>query len=1125
VQATFLLGPAGSGKTWRCLADIRAALHASPDGPPLLLLAPKQATFQLERQLLAAGSLAGYTRLRIVSFERLAGFVLDALGTPAPALLSDDGRVMVLRALLAREAGNLRGFRAAARLTGFAQQLSLVLRELQHHQLSPDRLDELARRLAGAQRLNDKLHDLALLLRAYRAWLAEHQLQDANRLLDLAAEALRGHSAGAPVSSAPALHVAGLWLDGFAEMTPQELALLAALAPRCDRATLAFCLGSETEDGRRWLSTWSVTGRTFSELRARLSGLPGVTTVVETLVCDKTASRFAGQPGLQHLAQNWANPVPFAGGSGLLPGALRLVGCANPEAEAVFAAREILRFVRDEGGRFRQVAVLVRSLDAYHDALRRVFTRYDIPFFLDRREAVGHHPLAELTRHALRTVAFDWQPDDWFGALKTGLVDDDEATIDLLENTALAKGWKGAAWRKPLPLADESDLADRLERLRRRVIAPFTDLAAALDATGRQPTGTQLAGALRALWQALDVEDQLTAWSNAGISNLESRSSNRVHATVWEQMNALLDSLALAFPREPLRLADWLPILEAGLANLTVGVIPPALDQVLIGAVDRSRNPDLRCTLLLGLNDGVFPAPPAPAAILTRADRETLADAGVELDPDPHRQLGRERYYGYVACTRASQRLIATFSARDADDRPLNPSPLAGHLQRLFPTLQVETALALPDLSAIEHGSELIAPLLLRDAALRIELPPALAAVVEALRRRPGPDAAEALSPALAERLYGPVLKTSVSRLEQFAACPFRFFVHSGLRAEERERFEVDARQRGSFQHELLKRFDDSLRAEGRRWRELTPAEARARIGRIGAAVAREFGEGLFQADDRNLFTARSLTAALQDFIEVVVGWMRGGYEFDPAAVELDFGGKAAALPAWEIDLGGGHRLMFRGKIDRVDLATAATPGAAFCVVVDYKSSQRKMDPVLLANGVQIQLPAYLAALRRIAAPGGPLGDLTLLPAGMFYVSLRGQYPRGRSRWDAQAEAGKSRLKAYQHRGRFSLAALPKLDARRSGAPSGQFAYRLKKNGEPYASDSDPLPAGRLDALLDDVEAQLRRMGGEIFAGVARVDPYRHGTSHCACDGCEDRAICRIDPWIHEFRRLREVDT
>ena len=69
MQARFLLGPAGSGKTHRCLAEIRAELLKSPEGLPLLLLAPKQATFQLERQLLADGSLAGYTRLQILSFE------------------------------------------------------------------------------------------------------------------------------------------------------------------------------------------------------------------------------------------------------------------------------------------------------------------------------------------------------------------------------------------------------------------------------------------------------------------------------------------------------------------------------------------------------------------------------------------------------------------------------------------------------------------------------------------------------------------------------------------------------------------------------------------------------------------------------------------------------------------------------------------------------------------------------------------------------------------------------------------------------------------------------------------------------------------------------------------------
>ena len=46
---------------------------------------------------------------------------------------------------------------------------------------------------------------------------------------------------------------------------------------------------------------------------------------------------------------------------------------------------------------------------------------------------------------------------------------------------------------------------------------------------------------------------------------------------------------------------------------------------------------------------------------------------------------------------------------------------------------------------------------------------------------------------------------------------------------DERKVFELDARERGNFQHEVLKIFHERLLAEGKRWRDLTPAEARER--------------------------------------------------------------------------------------------------------------------------------------------------------------------------------------------------------------------------------------------------------------------------------------------------------
>jgi ATP-dependent helicase/nuclease subunit B len=1194
VQARFLLGPAGSGKTFRCLGEIRVALWENPEGPPLILLAPKQATFQLERQLLdserwgetpgepsdgvAFGSrgrsphqISGFTRLNIFSFDRLARFILDKPGIAPPKLLSDEGRVMVLRALLLRHADELKLFRGSARRAGFAQELGALLAELQQHQFTPAKLRDLAAGGNLRRELRDKLHDLALLHEAYANWLAEHELQDANRLLDFAAGALREqfrtlHSA---------LRISSLWLDGFAEMTPQELDLLAAILPFCENATLAFCLENEPAAETSWLSIWSSVGKTFQRCRQRLENLPGCKIEVEILPRESGKNRFPENSALPHLEKSWAQPVhekerrapsrheskpagtapgvPAEFGISNLESQISIAACPNPEAEAVFAAREILKFVR-AGNRFRDCAILVRNLENYHKPLARVFRRYGIPFFLDRRESVAHHPLAELTRSALRTVAGDWRHDDWFAALKTGFCPVEETAIDRLENAALEFGWSGQKWREPLP--DEFS-----ERLRQKILPPFENFTAQLGQNQFHPTGAQLADATHNLWNDLKVEQTLECWSLPEpevLSHVPRHTSP--HSTVLEQMNLWLDNLALAFSREPLPLRDWLQILEAGLASLTIGVIPPVLDEVLIGAVDRARNPDLKLALVLGVNEGIFPAAPAAPAILTDADREELGQA-VALGPDLRDRLSRERFFGYIACTRAREKLIVTFSRHDADGRPLNPSPFIAHLQRLFPTLEVEEFQTEIEMADAEHAIE-IAPILMalqerRSPARRVgvqalacssdtlkrELQPdfragpetglparvenwadllqlsLLKSLLETLRALREPDPAEKLSPALAKKLFGPVLQTSVSRLEEFAQCPFKFFVRSGLHAGERKLFELDARERGSFQHEILKVFYEQLAAEGKLWRDLASPEARERISTIAAGLMEDFRQGLMRDTAQTQFEARAMTEALQDFIEVIVTWMRGQYEFAPAAAELDFGGKDSRATAWEIDLDHGRRLALQGRIDRVDLWRDQT-GVALAVVMDYKSGGKKWDAVLVEHGVQLQLPAYLNALRHWKNPRGKFGADRLIPAGVFFVNLRGQFEGGKTR-DEVLDATDARKLAYRHHGRFDAGALAKLD--RVGA-ADQFNYRLNQDGSLRKGSTEALPRGEFEKMLDGVETRLKEMGRAIFSGEAKVDPYRKGTE-TPCEFCDYRAVCRINPWTHQWRVLRAKES
>src|SRR5258708_929200 len=99
-------------------------------------------------------------------------------------------------------------------------------------------------------------------------------------------------------------------MDGFAEMTPQELDLLAAIIPFCENATLAFCLDESGEKENSWLSIWNVVGKTFQQCRQRIENLPDAKVEIEILLRGTRKNRFVKNPELAWLEKNWSQPIP-----------------------------------------------------------------------------------------------------------------------------------------------------------------------------------------------------------------------------------------------------------------------------------------------------------------------------------------------------------------------------------------------------------------------------------------------------------------------------------------------------------------------------------------------------------------------------------------------------------------------------------------------------------------------------------------------------------------------------------------------------------------------------------------------------------------------------------------------
>jgi ATP-dependent helicase/nuclease subunit B len=365
--------------------------------------------------------------------------------------------------------------------------------------------------------------------------------------------------------------------------------------------------------------------------------------------------------------------------------------------------------------------------------------------------------------------------------------------------------------------------------------------------------------------------------------------------------------------------------------------------------------------------------------------------------------------------------------------------------------------------------------------------------------------------------LYGSELSLSVSGLESFAACPFQFFAARGLKAEERDEFAVDSRRAGEFQHAVLQAFHRRLLDTGRRWREFTPDEAAQWVREIGAQELQHNQHGLFAADPARTFLANALLGNLQQLIAQLTDWARA-YAFEPAAIEVGFGLGEDTWPAWRMELEQSGTVNLRGRVDRVDLCRLPE-GRALVAIMDYKSGGKEFKALKFANGLELQMPAYLNAIVQSEGARQSFQVREFIPAGVFYVGLRPKAQSVKNRTEAEQSAAETVRTSFQHRGRFDAAWVDRFVEQ--GEATGQFKYRFTKNGEPYKTGSDAIRHAEFEALLSSTTQQVRSLAGRILSGEATVSPYKLG-GEVACDRCAFRTVCRFDPWVQTYRVLRK---
>ncbi|HEX7056934.1 MAG TPA: helicase-exonuclease AddAB subunit AddB [Bacilli bacterium] len=1141
----FIVGRSGSGKTAACLAAIQNKLTAEPFGSPLIMLVPEQATFQTEVKLATTPGVQGVIRAQVLSFRRLAHRVLQETGGLAGVPISETGKKMLLYRILRQSAGQLRIYRNAERAPGLIDRFLDMFNELKRYLVSAAELRAHAGKYNGffAERANmlpDKLHDLALIYEQYEEALAGHYSDGEDLLNKLAANA----------KASGMLANAEIWIDGFHGFTPQEYAVLRELMQICRDIHLTICADREYAAGEQLdeLNLFYPGAATMVKLKEMAAEL-GVR--VEKTVCltEHPSPRFAARPVLSHLERHFSRMRAYP--EGAKTQGLRLYAAVHRQAEVEGAAREMIRLVRDEGYRFRDMVVMIRDEEHYRHLLENVLTDYGIPYFFDAKKHAAHHPVVEFIRSALEVVTHNWRYEAVFRCVKTDLLlplnerhepaEGDRLRalrnrMDRLENVVLAFGVSGAAkWTDPAPwnvrmyrsLEDETPEAENpaaleelIHRDRLRIAEPLRQFQQAMANAAHVK---EMVEAVFALLMTLQVPRKLEVWANRALAAGNPEEA-RTHTAVWGAIVDTLDQLVETMGDDTISIGMFANVLETGLEAIRLSLVPPSLDQVLIGNADRTRPADVRCCFLLGVSEGVYPAKTAEGGALSETERDWLARTGMKLAPGSTRKLLDEQFVFYTLVTLPSEQLWLSFPLADEEGKALLPAPFMRRVARMFPTLTLRQLAADPTDEPAERqtdyivrpGNALTCLLVhLRRWKAGEEMPAVWWQVYnwfaenkawreKLARLTPGLAAANVEKPLRREtalKLYGSPLITTVSRMEQFAACPFAHFAAYGLRLKERKIYRLQAPDVGVLFHGALRKIGVDLLNMGKSWGDLTPADCQAWAAKAVEALAPKLQGEILLSSNRYKYIARKLRDTVGQTAAALSEQARRG-EFVPYGFELKFG-PAADVPALSIPLAGGATAEIAGQIDRIDRARLGEQ--VYYRIIDYKSGKATLDYTEIYHGLALQLLTYLDAIVSYAESSGEYA----LPAGAFYFHVHNPLINGRI---VSAEAAqRERFKRFKMDG-LVLADrdIIRLMDRDLTGHSAIIPVNILKSGE-LGKSSKTFAPEQWRALRRHLHDTFRRIGSEITAGNVDLKVYGTKAEH-RCAGCPFKAVCQIDP-------------
>jgi len=967
---------------------IRRLQEAGKNGTAsrMALVLPSPYLLEWARTQLRLTAVPAWESPRILSLDELAA---NLSGLPKISRVEQE---MLIDSIVKEFAGAglFSYFDTIADFPGFVAALARLFDEFKMAAVTPDELEVAVEALEGEVERNVG-RDTALmgLFRAYQTRLVEYSLMDVGGMYRLAIETLEREERALPFEN--------IFMAEFSVLSPLRIQLVEGLKRRTSME-IGICFEKNRPS-------------VFRAVEPVYQALVGMNFRPEFYVANNDVS-----PALDHLRRDLFSdrPVQMQEAAGI-----KLQCLPNRSKELSVTADRIKYMLLQGALSPHEVAVVINDPSAYF-RLRPIFDDRGIP--VDKTESM---PVME---RALPRLVFSWldmlqdrgSRAGVLAVLKSPYVrdklgwDGDQLEKCLLDEVIRDwEDWK-AALERQAPCEEVGEVwRQGWEELRRR----------AQEWSGAAPW-TKWADLLRGLISWLDVPEALGRRRGCGtLSLFEVRAemqSLQALQEIADQMERLTGLLRQT--GEIVGIGEFADVLRRMLEDTSISLTERHDTGVQVVTPETASGMNFRAVFVLGLAEGEFPAPPRESWLYSDRERRTLREAGVFLSTSEDRTASEDFSFS-LAAGMATEQLV--FSA--LTDSETLPSRFLSEVTRLFASDAIKTETFGPHQVVADRLDEAWSRRELLQATLyhvwRQPEHPAVWDEMYSSLRSLMPDGFEKKATIEAERtgsyagLVDPSLigssRFSPSSLEQYAVCPFAYFVTEVMKLSEwdvaQEGF--DALSSGSVWHEVLAAFLGRYRGK-----KLDPKAVDIYVQELdrllATAVDRREQQGKVMPDVWWRFEKPRWETALRSWL---IGELerQAGTELVPCFFEWAFGTAARSgcdpasieYPLMLAGNGNEAPIELQGKVDRIDA------GGSQYRIIDYKTGKppaRKQ----VEQGLRLQVPVYMMAVEELMYKNGEQsGEGVYLPVGTTTPELK--LPGGKITKDELLDAAKQYVTQY----------------------------------------------------------------------------------------------------------------